>query len=99
MSKQTSDYKSRARKRAQEMGSSIWYKLKEGTNTFRLLPTPGDDPWLEYALHRDVGPKKQAVRCGKDPVTDKGECWLCDVKIPALQAKGQKKSAAAMAAK
>lgn len=106
------DYKERARRRAQERQISIWWKLKEGDNTFRVLPTPetpepeeGADKkernaykrrktpsvFIEYNVHRNVGPRKQQVRCGHAPTQDMHdqECWICDVQIPKLEAKGQ----------
>lgn len=87
------DFRDRARKRAAERATSIWFKLKEADNTIRILPTPASkstpDRFIEYAVHREVGPKKQMVRCGKDPVNHyEGDCWLCDVQIPKLRAKG-----------
>ena len=80
------------------MNQSNWYKLKGGTqgdaieNCFRILPTPPSKlspyPWYEYRMHRDVGSQKKQVRCGKSLSGLKGTCWLCDVQIPKLRAKG-----------
>ena len=87
------DYRERARQRAAERRTSIWYKVAEGENTFRILPTPesetSDPVFIEYAVHRDVGPKKQYVRCGKDPVSGEGRCWICDSLIPKLKKAGK----------
>jgi hypothetical protein len=103
MAKGTADYKERARKRAAEMNTSVWFKLKEGDNIIRVLPTPESKKtpplWYEYNVHRDVGPKKQVVRCGKEPESGDGDCWLCDVTIPKLIKKGQAGRAAALEAK
>jgi hypothetical protein len=94
-----------AKERAEARASGSWYKLKASpeTNCFRILPTPpsGDNetPFLEYAMHRDVGPRKLGVRCGIDPVSRDGTCWLCDIKIPALRKKGHETRAAALASK
>jgi hypothetical protein len=118
------ELRARAKRRAEQRSASIWYRLKEGDNTFRILPTPatpvpaelrepGADKakiaafkrrrtpktFIEYRQHRDVGPHKRMVGCGKDPVTDQGSCWLCDVQLPKLIAKGQSARAAAMEAK
>ena len=97
------DEREYARKRAEQRQQSSWYKLKEGDNTFRILPTPPTKTvhtnFFEYAVHRDVGPKKQVVRCGIDPVTGEGECWLCDVKIPSLRKKKLESRALALAPK
>ncbi len=97
------DQKARARKRAAELNSSIWFKLKEGDNTFRILPTPESKKspglWLEYNVHRDVGPRKAVVRCGKDPQTNEGDCWLCDTMIPKLRKKGAEARASALDSK
>lgn len=92
-----------AKERAEARASGSWFKLKEGENCFRILPTPpsGDleAPFVEYNMHRDVGPRKLGVRCGVDPVSREGKCWLCDVKIPALRKKGHETRAAALAPK
>jgi gp32 DNA binding protein like len=98
------DFRDRARKRAAERATSIWFKLKEAENTIRILPTPASkstpDRFIEYAVHREVGPKKQMVRCGKDPVNHyEGDCWLCDVTIPKLRAKGNDVRADALEAR
>jgi hypothetical protein len=93
-----------AKERAEARASGSWYKLKaDYDNCFRILPTPpsGDNetPFIEYNMHRDVGPRKLGVRCGVDPVSREGKCWLCDVKIPALRKKGHESRAAALQAK
>ena len=97
------DYKERARKRAAAMNQSAWFKLKEGDNTFRVLPTPESKKtpgvFYEYGVHRDVGPKKQSVTCGKDPVTGEGDCWLCDVQLPKLRKTGKERRADALETK
>src|SRR5690606_25467325 len=41
-------------------------------------------PYIEFCVHRDVGPDKLLVGCGKD-IEGEGNCWLCDVKIPDLE--------------
>lgn len=79
-----------ARRRGAERATSIWYKLKEGDNTFRILPTPRSKKtqgkWIEYSMHREVGKKKTQVRCGRDPLNNhEGDCWICDVLIPKLR--------------
>ncbi len=93
------DYKERARKRAEERKQSVWYKLSEGDNTFRMLPTPegkeSQPVWTEYSIHREVGPKKMQVRCGKD-IEGEGDCWLCDIKIPKLLDAGNDARATAL---
>jgi hypothetical protein len=101
------DERDYARKRAEARQQSSWFKLAVGDNCFRILPTPPTDNvktnFFEYAIHREVGPRKQTVRCGVDidPQTGDqvGECWLCDTKIPALKAKKQESRATALAAK
>jgi hypothetical protein len=96
------DYKERARQRKKARQQSVWFKLVEGENTFRILPTQeGADVetspsrFIEYAVHRDVGPKKIQVRCGKD-LNGEGECWLCDIKIEKLKDSGNDARAAAL---
>ena len=98
------DYRSRARSQRQDKLEGNRFKLEQGINVFRILKTPEDkarhspDVWIEYRMHSDVGPKARFVRCGKS-MSGKGRCWLCDVKIPKLQAKGRSSEAAAMEAK
>ncbi len=97
------DYKDRARKRAAERTDGAYLKLKEGETTFRILPTPESDSsdgmFMEYAMHRDVGPKKEGVRCGKSVPEGVGRCYLCDVVIPKLRAKGNETRAKAIEAR
>src|SRR5579872_235398 len=72
-----------------------------GDNCFRILPTPASkktgELWYEYSIHRDVGPQKKLVRCGKDPVFGEGACWICDRLIPSLKKQGKEKRATALA--
>jgi hypothetical protein len=95
------DYKERARKRAEQLATGIWYKLVPGQNSFRVLPTPASErtqaQWIEYAVHRDVGPTKKTLRCGIDPITGKGKCFLCS-KQKALRAAGKEIRAARLEA-
>jgi hypothetical protein len=96
------DVKARARKRAKARMQSAWYKLTPNSdNVFRILPTPrgktSSKVFFEYNVHRDVGPMKKQVRCGKDAETGEGRCWLCDVKIPALMAAKKGSRATALA--
>ena len=88
----------KARQRAKDRKQSAWYKLVEGDNTFRIMRHDDDEPWFEYRLHRDVGPNKKAQRCGKNPITEKGKCWLCDVQIPLLRKSGKEDRAAKLEA-
>jgi len=82
-----------ARKEVKKIMAGGKFKLKEGENTFRVLPNRnGLDraPYIIIMQHGDVGPDKRLVNCGKD--TDgQGSCWLCDRVIPKL-AKSTKKS-------
>lgn len=100
------DYKDRARRRAKERQETYWWKVvgtPNGTdNTFRILPTPKKGTsspavFFEYQVHRDVGPKKRMVRCGKDADTGEGRCWLCDKRIPALEKAGKQSRAVGLA--
>lgn len=82
-----------ARKEVKKIQAGGKYKLKEGENTFRILPNRNGldhPPYLMIMQHGNVGPDERMVNCGKD--TDgNGSCWLCDVVIPKL-AKSSKKS-------
>ena len=90
----------RARKRAKEIGGSKFYKMAVGDNCIRVLPTPkgkkSDELFIEIQTHDKVGPNKKWLRCGIDPVTGKGKCWICDKLIPQLRKKGKEERAAAL---
>lgn len=94
------DYKARAKKRAKERQSGFWFKLAVGDNSIRILPTPKSETtpsvWMEYGVHRDVGPLKKTLRCGKEAGSDEGRCWLCDKHIPKLRSVGKESRAAAL---
>jgi hypothetical protein len=79
-------WKDRARRRATEKSEGDSFKLKEGSNTFRILPNKEGselEPFAELRMHYEVGPEKAKVRCGKS-IDGTGECWLCDDKLPGL---------------
>ena len=81
------DWREEANERYKEKASKGRFKLVEGENTIRILPrvkAKSKVPFYEYLVHREVGPNKRFVRCGKTLSGD-GECWLCDHKIPALE--------------
>jgi hypothetical protein len=94
-----SDWRTKARERVKEKKSGTTFKLVEGTNGFRILPNKLDlqpdgrpkkegiqnPPFLELRVHRDVGPDKSFCTCGLD-IEGNGKCWLCQVKIPELEA-------------
>ena len=99
------DWREEARRRFKEKQQKGRYKLQEGENTIRILPRVGSKksqaPFFEYMVHREVGPNKRFVRCGKN-LHGEGDCWLCDVKIPSLANSGEtakEKRAEALAAK
>lgn len=81
-------WKDEARDRVKTQKEGATFKLAEGENMFRILPNkkgPKFSPFIEFRTHRDVGPDKRFVACGKD-IQGNGECWLCDKKIPELDA-------------
>jgi hypothetical protein len=93
-------YKERAKQRHQVLAAGDNFKLKDGENFIRVLPTPEssdgaeDDVVFEVFMHNDVGPDKRFLACGHDPVErDKGECYICDVIIPSLISKGHGETA------
>lgn len=76
------------------------FKLEEGTNVFRVLPNTNatgdvdgsfenESPLIRTYSHRDVGPEKKWVPCGRNHAGE-GSCYLCDVIIPALQKSGKR---------
>jgi len=93
VSKSDSDWRKEAAERYKEKQSKGRFKLQEGENTLRILPRVGTKkpgaPFLEYRVHREVGPNKRFIRCGKTLHLD-GDCWLCDKKIPELRDSGNK---------
>src|ERR1035437_5060223 len=105
MAKVENDWREEAAERFKEKQSKGRFKLGEGENTIRILPRVGSKksqtPFFEYLVHREVGPNKRFVRCGKTLHGD-GDCWLCDVKVPDLQNSGnpnKQKLAASLQAK
>ena len=42
-------------------------------------------------------PQKKVIRCGIDPITGEGECWICNRLIPSLKKQGKEKRASALA--
>ena len=90
-------WKEKARERVKEKREGNSFKLNEGDNCLRVMPNkkalkalakgeePEYAPYIEFNIHRDVGPDHRMVACGKD-VDGTGECWLCDKKIPELLA-------------
>lgn len=93
------DYRARAAQRAKERNTSTRFKLREGDNNLRVLPTPeapdGSTPpvFYEFYVHFNVGPNDDTLGCGKSFPDEEGDCWLCDAMIPRLQANGKVKSA------
>lgn len=85
------DWRAEAGRRFKEKQQKGRFKLVEGENTIRILPRVSKGksrlPFFEYNVHREVGPNKRFVRCGKD-VHGEGDCWLCDEKIPSLANSG-----------
>lgn len=93
------DYRTKAAVHRKEKLSKGLFKLPEGETIVRILKTPKDEErnspsvWIEYYVHRNVGPKKLTTRCGKNVLDDSGPCWLCKV-VRLLKEKGKTKLAA-----
>ena len=87
-------WKNRARDRQNEKSqmASKSFKLQVGDNVIRILPDPTDiengKPYYEGYVHRNVGPDKRLVTCGKD-IHGKGKCYICDKEIPKLIKSGR----------
>lgn len=104
MPREDDDYKERARQSKQDKQDRGRYTIPANSTVgVRILKTPPgknrkDSPgvWLEYYMHPNVGPNNRFIRCGKNPIDKKGECWICDVLIPRLQKKGKTELAASM---
>lgn len=96
------DYRTRAAARAKTVGAKKDWKPIEGENTIRILPTPPDkkgnnEVYIEFQVHKDVGPEKRWLTCGHDAVTGEGSCICCDKYIPKLERSGKDTRASAMA--
>src|SRR5580692_4448909 len=76
-----------ARKRAKSSRKQIEtggrFRPPENKSEIRILETPPDKErdspalYLEYQVHRNIGPNKRFARCGNAP-GEKGKCWLCN---------------------
>lgn len=87
-----------ARVKEKKAGNS--YTMDPGDNTFRIMPhKKGSNfrPYIEFRIHRDVGPEKQWVMCGKN-IRGEGKCWVCDKLIVDLES-SQSEQKRAMAKK
>lgn len=95
--KMPNDVQNRLKKSMKNKRQKGSFKLSEGPNTIRVLPTPESSTtpalYYEYLVHRDVGPKKRLQVCGKT-MAGKGKDWLCDKKIPDLLERGKDQTAA-----
>lgn len=95
------DWRDNARQRLKDKQSKGRFKLDVGENTLRILPNARGaerSPFFEYYIHREVGPNKRFLRCGKKVPDAVGDCWLCDRLIPKLEASGNKAKLARAAA-
>jgi len=93
-------YKDRAKTRAKVLAQGDNFKLREGENFVRILPTPEsaegaeDDVFYEVLMHNDIGAEKRFMRCGKDAHDPTlGDCYICDVVVPRLIANGNQETA------
>jgi len=87
------------KQRLKERTASKRYTLKEGENTFRVLPNKRGEEHLdffEYGMHSKIGPKLRYLRCGKKR-NGKGECWQCDKNAELAESKKASHRAAAEA--
>ena len=74
-------WKDEAQKRYKEKKSGDQYKLADGENCFRMLPSKkgaDDPPYREIRMHFGVGPDERALACGKNS-DGVGKCKICDV--------------------
>jgi hypothetical protein len=72
-------WKEKARQRLKEWKQGDTFRLAEGENVFRILPNKRGlehPPYIEFRIHRNVGPDQGFVRCGIG-VDGNGDCWLC----------------------
>jgi hypothetical protein len=95
------DWRSQGRDRVKEKSEGNTLKMLAGENCIRVLPDKKDflpdgrlgpkgvihPPIREFRIHSNVGPDSAMTGCGKN-IAGVGSCWLCDVKIPELEASG-----------
>lgn len=92
------DAKTRANKSRKQIEIGNRFKPPVGTTKIRVLRTPPDKErnsppiFIEYQVHRDIGPNKRFARCGNEP-GETGKCWL-DRKGEHLERKHRIKEAA-----
>src|ERR1044071_635347 len=94
-------WKDEGKERVAQKKESKTFKLAEGPICVRVCPkAEGSDspPYIEVMMHREVGPNKRSVRCGKEVGSKDGECWICDTLIPKLR-KSNKASSRELAKK
>jgi hypothetical protein len=94
-----------ARKRASSSRKQIEtggrFKPPEGKSEIRVLPTPPDKErksdavFMEYNVHRDIGPNKRFGMCGNRP-GESHKCWI-DKKRAKLEKEGRTREAAKLA--
>lgn len=91
-------WRDEARERVKEKQQGNTIKLVEGANCLRIIPNKKDlmpdgnlnpkgilhKPYVEFRVHRNVGPDKVLCGCGID-IEGKGACWLCQRKLPELE--------------
>jgi len=71
------DWKREGRRRVKSAAEGDLWSPEVGSNYIRILPNKrGMDypPYLDWGIHRNVGPDGGSVRCGLDFGED---CWLC----------------------
>jgi hypothetical protein len=90
--------KQRANKSRKQTDIGNFFRPQPGTTKLRLLRTPGDKErnsppiFIEYQVHRNVGPNQRFARCGNQP-GETGKCWLCR-RAEKLERKNRTKEAA-----
>jgi len=71
-----------------QSGGGKYFKAAGGRNVLRLLPPWGDSPVpFKYVYRHEVNAKGKFTpfTCGIDPITKSGNCYVCDVLVPALR--------------
>lgn len=81
------DARKRAKLSRKQIETGGRFKPPEGKSEIRILETPPDRErdspalYMEYFVHRNVGPNKRFCMCGNKPGQTKHKrCWLCKKK-------------------
>jgi hypothetical protein len=78
------DWKDAEREKLKDRSAGKFFRMEEGDNNIRWFPymakqgkPSGKRPWVEYAVHYNVGPDERVVTCGVG-MDGEGDCYICN---------------------